>query len=130
MRKLLFGIAFSALCGLFITGEPNSADARVKYFTRFQARYGESIEEVTTLRCAICHGGVNGATRTIRSPYAMALEEQIGMTDCKDDATIDAALTALEAVESEPDNPDGPTYGEILAEGNLPAPAPPPEEDE
>ena len=129
MKRVLIGIAFTSLFGTFITASPNSASARLKYFNRFRERYGEAIPDIATLQCAICHGGVNGADRKIRSAYAMALEEQIGMKNCTDDATIDAALQAMEAVESEPDNPDGPTYGELLAEGNLPAPAPPPEEE-
>ncbi len=125
MKRVLVSVACLSLCGVFVTASPDSASARTKYLARFIARYGESIEEAGMQRCAICHGGANGATRTIRSPYATGLGEQIGMKNCMDDATIDAALTAMEAVESEPDNADGPTFGEILADGELPAPAPP-----
>jgi hypothetical protein len=130
MKRVLLGGCCLFLGGVFITGSPDSASARTKYLARFIARYGETVEAAGTQRCAICHGGPNGATKTILSSYAMGLRDQIGMKNCTDDALIDAALTAMEAVESEPDNPDGPTFGEILGEGNLPAPAPPPVEDE
>lgn len=128
MKKVLIGLACTTLFGLFVTASPDSASARPKYFMRLMERYGENIEEVGTQRCAICHGGENGANKKVTSPYAQALLEQIqaagGDKNCMDDSIIDTALTAVEAVESDPNNEDGPTYGEIFAEGNLPAPAP------
>jgi hypothetical protein len=130
MKKTLVSLACMMLCALFVTANPDSANARTKYLARFIARYGETVEEAGMQRCAICHGGQNGATKTILSPYAIGLRDQIGMKNCTDDATIDAALIAMEAVESDPDNAEGPTYGEILADGELPAPAPPTEDNE
>ncbi len=128
MKKVLIGLACTAVFGVFVTVNPDSANARPKYFARFMERYGEGNEEIATLRCAICHGGENGANKKIQSTFGLALlheiEEAGGAKNCMDDAVIDTALTAVEAVESEPDNEDGPTYGEILGEGNLPAPAP------
>jgi hypothetical protein len=128
MKKVLIGLACTALFGLFVTASPETADARPKYFARFNEAYGTDIEAVGTMRCAICHGGVNGANKKIQSAYAAALLEQItaagGEKNCMDDTIIDAALTAVEAVESDPNNADGPTYGEILEGGELPAPAP------
>jgi len=128
MKKVLIGLACTAMFGFFVTANPDTASARAKYFARLMERYGENIEEVGTQRCAICHAGANGANKKIRSAYAIALFDQIkeagGDVNSMDDAIIDTALTAVEAVESDPNNEDGPTYGEILAEGNLPAPAP------
>jgi hypothetical protein len=124
MKKVLIGLAGTALFGFFVTASPNTANARAKYFARFMEAYGADIEAVGEQRCAICHGGVNGANKKLRSAYADGLAEQIGMVNCMDDAKIDAAITAMEAVESDPNNPDGPTFGELLEDGMLPAPVP------
>jgi hypothetical protein len=124
MKKVLIGLACTALFGLFVAANPDTADARPKYFARFMEAYGGDIEAVGEQRCAICHGGENGANKKVLSAYATALKDQIGMANCMDDATIDAAITAMEAVESDPENEDGPTYGELLEDGMLPAPAP------
>lgn len=128
MKKVLIGLACTMVFGFFVTASPDSADARPKYFARFMERYGEDIPAVGEMRCAICHGGENGANKKITSTYAQAffhqLEEAGGEKNCMDEDMIDAALEAVEDVESDADNEDGPTYGEIFAEGQLPAPAP------
>lgn len=128
MKKVLIGLACTTVFGLFVTASPDTADARPKYFMRLMERHGEEIAAIGEQRCAICHGGENGANKKITSTYAQAffhqIEEAGGEKNCMDDAIIDTALEAVEAVESDPENEDGPTYGEIFAEGNLPAPAP------
>lgn len=132
MKKFVIGLACTALFGFFVTTSPETASARPKYFERFMAAYGEGNEAIATMRCAICHGGENGADKKIRSAYAIALLEEIktagGDVNCMDEDIINTALEAVEAVESDPENEDGPTYGEILEGGELPAPAPPADE--
>lgn len=90
---------------------------------QFFAKYADGTDEAFTdlckkeAKCFICH---QGKKKKNRNPYGQALHEHLGKKDKKDVEKILAALDTVAEQSSNPDDPDAPTFGELIAEGKLP----------
>jgi hypothetical protein len=74
-----------------------------------------AVEEV---RCNVCHEGRSKRNRNI---YGQALSELLDRKEDKEDVEkIRAALIKVEAISSDPDADDAPTFGELIEAGKLP----------
>lgn len=69
-------------------------------------------------RCFICHQGKK--SKKNHNPYGEALAEHLTKKDKNDVEKIVAAFETVAEQSSNPDDPDAPTFGELIAEGKLP----------
>lgn len=69
-------------------------------------------------KCFVCH---QGKKKKNRNAYGDALHEYIGKPDRKDVEKIVAALQTVAEQSSDPETEGAPTFGELIAEGKLPA---------
>ena len=73
-----------------------------------------------TAKCNVCHQGTKD--RKNLNPYGEELAKLLDYhTDNHDVAKIAAALETVADMPPDPSRPDGPTYGERIAEADLPA---------
>jgi hypothetical protein len=119
MRKLATCIALVAAVGLSVLAAPRQAGARPQYHMQLKEKYAAVKTEADTKKCAVCHGGNNGANKKILSEYGKALKDALGMPNVKPAADIAKAMEKIEGKA----NGDGKKYGDLLKEGKLPAPA-------
>ena len=69
--------------------------------------------------CNLCHVGEDRANR---NAYGAALAKLLSReTDAGNKEKIQAALDKVAAMKSKPEDPNSPTFGEIIASGKLPA---------
>jgi hypothetical protein len=69
--------------------------------------------------CNLCHVG---DVRQNRNAYGQALATFLSRkTDVKNKAKIRAALEKVAAMRSKPDDPQSPTFGDLIGQGKLPA---------
>ena len=78
--------------------------------------------EVKSVKCGVCHMGPGGSKKKERNAYGAALAEAVGKNE-KAPAKIDAALDKVAKESSIPGDAKAPTFGDLLKEGKLPAPA-------
>jgi hypothetical protein len=98
----------------------------------------------TTGKCWVCHvnmsnRGEKGLGKKIRNNYGKALSQLLKKEDFgserraeepdKVKAEIQEAMKKVEAMKSDPDNADSPTFGELMAAGKLPGNDEPDPED-
>lgn len=86
----------------------------LKYADGSDEAYADAVKEA---KCFVCH---QGKKKKNRNAYGQALHQYLGKKDKKD---VDKIVTALETVadeSSDPDDPDAPTFGELIAGGDLP----------
>ena len=69
-------------------------------------------------KCYVCH---QGKKKKNHNAYGDALEEYIGKPDRKDVEKIVAALKTVAEESSDPETEGAPTFGELIAQGKLPA---------
>lgn len=69
-------------------------------------------------KCNICHQGKK--ERTNYNRYGDALTAHLTEEDRKDKPKIIAALESVAKQPSDPDDPESPTFGELIAAGELP----------
>jgi hypothetical protein len=72
---------------------------------------------VTKANCNVCHVG---KSKKNRNEYGKAINNFITKKDIKDKAKIQDALGKVEAMKSDPKDPNSPTYGELIQQGKLP----------
>ena len=73
-----------------------------------------------TAKCNVCHQGTKD--RKNLNPYGAQLAKLLDYhTDNHDAEKIAAALQTVADMPADPSRTDGPTYGERIAEGELPA---------
>lgn len=112
----------------------------IKQFqTEFLKKYADGSDEAFTekakdAKCYVCH---QGRKKKNRNPFGEALHEFLDKKkDKKDVDKIIASLEKVAAMPSDADDPDAPTFGDLIAEGKLPggtleeAKAEPPKNDE
>ena len=110
MKKTLQnGLLAVAAAALMMLAAP-SAEARPAYKKAFEKTY-EVNEKVS---CNTCHG----KSKKMLSEYGHAMKEELGEKNVKDEEQVVAAMKATEAKG----DVDGKTYGELLAEGEVPPP--------
>ncbi|MFM9024426.1 MAG: hypothetical protein ACKON7_03650 [Planctomycetaceae bacterium] len=99
---------------------PAPAFAIKQFADEFKAVYVKEgtplAEAVATAKCNVCHVG---ESKKDRNAYGQALAERL---DKKEDAkNVDKIRQALEEVAALPSAVDGKTFGDLIAEGKLPA---------
>ena len=87
--------------------KPDSADAKEKAFA----------EAVATAKCNVCH---QGKTKRERNLYGRAVNKFLSKEDKEDKEKIRAALDKTAEMRSDPDNPNSPTFGDLIKAGKLP----------
>lgn len=108
-------IALSLIACAFAFAASESAEARPQYNKTFKGLYGDKFEEGTSLKCNVCHG----KSKKKLSKYGMDLKEKIGGKNVKDADAVEAALKAVEEMDSQTDDK---TYGDLINAGTLPKP--------
>jgi mono/diheme cytochrome c family protein len=114
MRKLGLFLCAAVAAGILFPGAP--AQARPQYVKAFKETYTKVAAD--SVNCGVCHGE-GGKNKKVLSDYAGKLKEALGGKQEKDAAKIVEGLKAVEKMEYE----KGKTYGALLEEGKLPAPA-------
>lgn len=75
-------------------------------------------EAATQAKCLICH---EGASKKDRNPYGHALAKLLDRKEDKDNKEkIQAALDTAAKEKSKADDPNAPTFGDLIKEGKLP----------
>lgn len=87
--------------------KPDSADANQQAFAA----------AVKKANCNVCHVGKKKKERNL---YGQALDKLIEKKE-KDAVKIEAALDEVARQKSNPDDPNSPTFGELIEQGKLPA---------
>ena len=75
-------------------------------------------EAVAVAKCNVCH---IGKSKRNRNPFGRQLARLLDRIADKGDAEkIRAALDKVAGMKAGPDDPDAPTFGELIAAGKLP----------
>ncbi len=119
------GIAVAAVVSLATVVPP--AWAVEEFFAELQAKYVKRDSQkdsdvalaaaVDQARCTICHPGDD--THTL-SPYGSLLSLRVNKFDKGKKKAIQAALTEIGALHSNPYDSQSPTYDELFRRGELP----------
>ncbi|QDT67746.1 hypothetical protein MalM25_06490 [Planctomycetes bacterium MalM25] len=89
-----------------------------QYFEKYADGSDEGFSELAKeAKCYNCH---QGKKKKNRNAYGQALAEHLSKKDKKDVEKIVAALEKVAEESSNADDPDAPTFGELIAEGKLP----------
>ncbi|MGA2063968.1 MAG: hypothetical protein ABSG86_03315 [Thermoguttaceae bacterium] len=122
------GVAVLIAAGLVvISAGPAGADKAFR--EGFRAKYvkadsddpkdGAFREAFLDAGCNLCHVGDE---RTNRNAYGQALAKFLKRaTDVKNKQKIQDALDKVAGMKSNPDDPNSPTFGELIRRGKLPA---------
>ena len=82
----------------------------------------------TKVKCFVCHDAKKDAegktSKKNRNAYGQELSKLLNKNDKKNVKKIQEALDKVATVNSDPKNPASPSYGELIAQGKLPAGAP------
>jgi hypothetical protein len=121
-------VALASLAALNV----GTAHARKQYSDEFVKTYitdspstpaQKAIEaDVKAVKCGVCHVGPGGSKKKERNAYGAALQKQLEKNE-KDTGKIKAGLEAIAKDSSNPADAKAPTFGDLLKEGKLPAPA-------
>jgi len=127
-KALLFPLcaAFAAGTMLWLATPP--AHAIKPFKDEFTAKYVKPdstnpteqlfAQAVATAKCNVCHVG---KSKRNRNAYGIRLAELLDKTaDKGNTAKIQEALDKVAAMKTDPDNPDAPTFGQLIAAGKLP----------
>lgn len=87
--------------------KPDSADAKGKAFA----------EAVETAKCSVCH---QGKSKKVRNAYGRALNKFLNEDDADNKEKIRAAFDKVAQLKSNPDDPNSPTFGDLIKAGKLP----------
>lgn len=114
LRSLLALAVLASLAG--------SAAAFPQFQKEFLKKYADGTDEAYTetakeAKCFVCH---QGKKKKNRNAYGEALHEYLGKKDKKDTEKIQTALETVAAESTNPEDPDAPTYGDLITEGKLP----------
>jgi hypothetical protein len=119
------------VCGLAVgtlLAGVESARAVAPFKKEFEAKYVKTdpatpeekalAAAVAQAKCNVCHVGTK---KKDRNAYGEALNVLLDKkTDMKDTAKIQAALDKVAGMKSNPDDPNSPTFGELISQGKLP----------
>ena len=126
---VLFCVAVLSLFASFT----ERASARPAFNKEFQDMYFKKVpndpkekslaEAIDKAKCNVCHVGKQ---RKDRNSYGQELSKLLNKNDLKDVPKIQDALKKVEAMPSDPANPQSPTFGDRMKEGKLPTGDPAP----
>ena len=124
-------VCYFALCGLVaiaLLAETRTAYAVAPLKKLFESKYVKKdpttdaektlLVAVKKAKCNVCHVGKKKKDHNI---YGKALSELLTKKDRKDKEKLAAALETVDAMKSNPDDASSPTFGELIAQGKLPA---------
>lgn len=126
--KNLFVAAVVAIVGVatLATVRVETARAMPPFKKAFDAKYVKPdsandkekalAADVKKVNCNVCH---KGKSKKMRNAYGEAVDKYIEKTE-KDPAKIEEALNKAAAEKSKPDDPNSPTFGELIEQGQLP----------
>lgn len=124
------GFLILLCCTLVVGLRLNATNARPAYFKEFKEKYlkPEGTEEEkafadlvnSKVKCNVCHGKNDQGKddKKVRNVYGQALSDALGATKVKEKEKIQEALDA--AAEKKASD-DGPSFGELINMGKLPA---------
>jgi hypothetical protein len=127
-KALLFSLCGALAAGTMLGPVTPSALAIKPFKDQFTAKYVKPdstdpteqlfAEAVAVAKCNVCH---TGKSKRNRNPYGIELAKLLDRIADKDNAEkIGATLDKVAGMKSDPDNPDAPTFGELIAAGKLP----------
>jgi cytochrome c2 len=127
MKNFCLLLLFGFIAGTLLA-RIESAHAVAPFKKEFDAKYVKTApatpEEtalaaaVTKVKCNVCHVGKK---KTDRNAYGNALSELLDRKkDYKNKAKINEALDKVAAMKSNPDDPNSPTFGDLINQGKLP----------
>lgn len=129
MKRALFVVA-GCLAGVALASvSTRPARAIPAFKAEFDAKYVKKdstdpaekalAEAVKEVKCNVCHVGTD---KKQRNAYGQALAELLDKKeDAKNKQKIQEALDKVAAMKCDPEKPDGPTFGDLLKGGKLPA---------
>lgn len=122
MRNTAFAAALTAMVlGSMAVWNVAPAHAVLPFKKAFETKYVKPdtpfAAEVKKANCNVCHIGSN---KKKRNPYGMAIDQFIEKGD-KDPAKIEEALNKAAEIKANPDDPNSPTFGQLIEQGKLPA---------
>jgi cytochrome c553 len=127
-------IVWTVLAGIFVLGVSlDAAQAIAPFKKEFDEKYvkkgsadpkDQAFEAaVKKANCLVCHAknAEGKEDKKIRNAYGKALDVLLDKkTDAKDVAKIQGALDTVAKEKSNPDDPNSPTFGDLIASGKLP----------
>jgi len=150
MLSKLFGIALSAALVLVVSTEQVAAIAPFKkvFFDVYvkpdstdpaEKAFAEVAESKATGECWVCHAKWKGADKHVRNNYGKALSALLDKKNFsserreaepdKCEQEIRDALEKTNKLKSDPNDPNSPTFGELIKSGKLPGNGTPDPED-
>jgi len=125
MKKLCLLVLCVIAGGLLANTQPAyGVEAFKKEFIAKYVKKDSSIdadkafaEAVTAAKCNVCH---MGKSKKMRNEYGKALSQFAKKKDAKNIEKLQEALEKAAALKSNPDDPNSPTFGELIAQGKLP----------
>jgi hypothetical protein len=121
MARFIRSTPVLCLAAAVIAGSAATPAFAIKqFFDEFKAMYvkeGEPLAKaVETAKCNVCHKGMS---KKERNAYGEALSE---LLDKKEDAkNVEKIKESLTKVAAMPSKAGGPTFGELIGKGELPA---------
>ncbi len=119
-RRLSWMLVAVFVFALSLLGAQHPAEAIPpfqKEFVKMYVKPGSPLEaQVKKVKCNICH---KGKKKKNRNAYGDALAKLLDRK--KDKKNVEKIRKALKQVESQSATPGGPTFGELLKAGKLPA---------
>ncbi len=114
----MLAVVFVLALGLLWVQRPAEAIPPFqKEFVKMYVQPGSPLEaQVKKVKCNICH---KGKKKKNRNAYGQALAKLLDRK--KDKKNVEKIRKALKQVESQSATPGGPTFGELLRAGKLPA---------
>lgn len=128
MKRALLFLSSGLACVVLWSISAPPARAIPAFKTEFDAKYVKKdstdpaekalAEAVKEAKCNVCHKGMN---KKERNAYGEKLAELLDKKeDAKNKQKIQEALDKVAEMKCDPDQPDGPTFGDLLKEGKLP----------
>jgi len=129
MRKpLLFVIGVASVALVLVCAAPRPAKAIKQFKDQFEAKYVKPdsndpkdkafAAEVQKVKCLVCHEGTSKKNHNV---YGKALKKLLNrQTDRDNKEKIQKALDTVATEKADPNVPDSPTFGQLIASGKLP----------
>jgi hypothetical protein len=128
MKRHLRTVSMALLVGIATALAAQPAAAIIQFRNEFRDKYVNEdstdpadvafAELVKEARCDLCHAGRD---KEVRNRYGEALSVLLDHdADKKNVEKIQAALDEVAGQASDPDDPDSPTFGELIEQGKLP----------
>lgn len=118
MKRLAVSVFGAAVALTLFVSAPQKAEARMQYYKEFESLYKDKLKDIDTKKCGICHGKMGNDKKKV-SDYGKELGTALGAKNVKD---VDKIKDAFKAIEAK-DAGSGKTYGDLLKDGQYPAPA-------